>query len=656
MDISIRYYLERIKELGVYEAVNKLYYIMKNKFKKIFVPIESYFAKSCLSDDDLLKLVKYFSLEELLSSLRKARGVKLIVSKNEIDFIRDYYTEKNLLEKKINQADEICSHVFSLLGSGKVKLDPIDWHLDFKSSYRWNPKKYFKLIEPGPKIGVDIKVPWELSRCQHFVVLGQAYWLTGNNKYAQEILNEIEDWIRQNPYPYGVNWRCPMEAGIRAVNWIVGVYFLCDSLYLSDDFLIKLVKSIYQHATHIINNLEKCQEHTNNHYLADIVGLLFISVAFPQFKDADEWKKFAVQEMIAEMQKQVNSDGTDFEGSTAYHRLALEMFFYGYLLCSRNNIVMPENFVHQLWNMFKVTLNIIKPNGNIPQIGDNDNGRFIKFSEGNILDHTYLLGIASILFSDSQFKVDSLEDLEDAVWLFGRKGLDEYKSLELQKYPCIPISFDTGGWYVLKNDEAYLFVVCNKNNGGHFHNDKLSFEMNIKGLDFFVDCGTYSYTSEPQEGNIFRNTRSHNTIVYAKSEQNVIFYSNKAVLFLKDKTNAICLAFAKDYFLGEHFGYGFKHQREMILKDNECIINDLVENYPQCRFVLNLHPDVRVVRIDENRVSLQNGNVKVIVLSLGDGKIALKGSFYSPEYGRKIKTKQICIPLAKKLNEVKITW
>ena len=32
------------------------------------------------------------------------------------------------------------------------------------------------------RAGGDIKGPWEVGRCQHFVVLGQAYWLTGDER------------------------------------------------------------------------------------------------------------------------------------------------------------------------------------------------------------------------------------------------------------------------------------------------------------------------------------------------------------------------------------------------------------------------------------------------------------------------------------------
>ncbi len=54
--------------------------------------------------------------------------------------------------------------------------------------------EYLELDRP-----TDVKVPWELSRCQHFTTLGQAYWLTGDERYAREFVDEVSDWIARNP-------------------------------------------------------------------------------------------------------------------------------------------------------------------------------------------------------------------------------------------------------------------------------------------------------------------------------------------------------------------------------------------------------------------------------------------------------------------------
>ena len=67
----------------------------------------------------------------------------------------------------VARADEVAAHRFDLLGSGPTELGPeIDWLTDFKSGRRW-PLHHGSLLRLAYGDGSDIKVPWELSRCQH---------------------------------------------------------------------------------------------------------------------------------------------------------------------------------------------------------------------------------------------------------------------------------------------------------------------------------------------------------------------------------------------------------------------------------------------------------------------------------------------------------
>ena len=97
----------------------------------------------------------------------------------------------------IQDADKIVGHVFDLLGSGPTNLPyPIDWHVDFKSGYRWSPGVHWQNIEVPVGMG-DIKVPWELSRLQHMPLLAEAYLQGKDEKYLREFRSQLEDWIRK---------------------------------------------------------------------------------------------------------------------------------------------------------------------------------------------------------------------------------------------------------------------------------------------------------------------------------------------------------------------------------------------------------------------------------------------------------------------------
>ena len=119
------------------------------------------------------------------------------------------------------QADDIVfgrisyvTHRFDLLGYRDLDYGAdIDWHLDVVHGKRaprqsWFKVKYLDFDQVG-----DSKITWELNRHQHFVTLAKAYWLTGNEKFVQEIFAQWKQWQQENPYPVGINWASSLEVG-----------------------------------------------------------------------------------------------------------------------------------------------------------------------------------------------------------------------------------------------------------------------------------------------------------------------------------------------------------------------------------------------------------------------------------------------------------
>jgi len=385
-----------------------------------------------MSDKDFLDATEYKTIDEFLNRGRPSFffnfGDKDII----IQTVKKEY--QTTIKETINNADEIRVHTFNLLGSGKTKLsEEIDWHLDFKSGFRWNPKEYY--LGTGKHVTLDddsdVKVPWELSRCQHFVTLGKAYWYAGDEKYAKEFANQVESWIENNPIELGVNWACTMDVAIRAVNWIWGYHFFYDSLSLTRGFKIKFFKSLFLHGRHIINNLEFGLVR-GNHYLSDIVGLIYLGILFQDTKEGKKWLEKGISALKEEMQFQVHPDGVDFEGSISYHRLVTELFLSATLLCLKNNITFPDWYMNRLEKMIEFVVYYTKPDGTAPQIGDNDDGRLhilADYGNWNRLDHQYLLSIGAVLFKRNGFKEAVDKFHEEAFWLLGVEGLNTFDML-----------------------------------------------------------------------------------------------------------------------------------------------------------------------------------------------------------------------------------
>jgi heparinase II/III-like protein len=559
----------------------------------------------------------------------------------------------------IKAANTICEHRFDLLGSGLVNLGwPIDWHSDFKSGYRWNPRQYYAEIRPAPYPGgYDLKVPWELSRCQHFVWLGQAYWLTGDEKYSNEFRAEVEDWIEQNTPEFGVNWACSMDIAIRAVNWLWGYGFFQTSPVLDDDFRIVLCKSLLCHGRHIMANLERTATFAGNHYLSDIVGLVYLGILLPEFKEAQVWREFGLKELEREMFKQVYPDGGNFEASTNYHRLVTELFLSSTLLARLNGHNFSQRFMEQLEKMLELIHQITKPDGTTPVIGDQDNGRLhrLKVWEDPGLewkDFRALLAIGAVLFERSDWGKMCDDQWEEAIWFYGGKTLTAYqKSIADSQIHVQSTEFKDTGLYLMRAEDIYVAVdlgtIGQNGYGGHAHNDTLSFEVFSSGQTWIQDPGTYVYTSDYKARNFFRSTAFHNTLIFPNYEQNRFDALN--LFRLKNESISRLLSWHVEPGLDTYMAGKLRrnkypeitHCRSFFLDRSEraLVITDWVSSMsPTCQSVLHFSPGLNIELIEQPilgaRLTNSNGEDAWIfsVLPVAT-KMQLSAGWISESYG-----------------------
>lgn len=460
-------------------------------------------------------------------------------------------------------AERVLRHEFDLLGSGACMLgDALPWHRDFKTEREW-PLQYSPHIEFSElDRPTDVKVPWELSRCQHFTVLGQAYWLTGDERYAREYVAEVADWIERNPWGQGVNWVCAMDVALRAVSWIWGFHFFADSAACADaGFRGGLLRSLYLHGEWIASHLEKGLVN-GNHYLSDGVGLVFLGCFFQRTASGREWLATGRAIVLDEMLEQVSEDGVDFEGSTAYHRLVMELFLTAYQLLRLNGEQIPAPQWTRLERMAEFVEAYVKPDGLAPLLGDADDGRAQILGRQPIGDHRYLLSTCAVLFARGDFKRGAGAFHEESFWMLGPGGMEGFDRLAAPQAPRGSRGFDAGGYYVLRHGDTHVFVDCAnvgmRGIGGHGHNDILSFELVLDGMPLVTDCGAYLYTASREWRNRFRSTAFHSTIQVDGEELNR-FIGPDFLWTLRDDATPADVSFsreaARDVVRGSHLGY-----------------------------------------------------------------------------------------------------
>ncbi len=573
--------------------------------------------------------------------------------------------EGKFLENIINKGNiEYSKDVWQLIWEIDEYYQPIDWQLDFISGYRWDNKQSIYRLKYGNKIGVDVKVPWELSRFQHLIQMGKMYKKTKDKELLDEFQCQILDFIATNPPYFGVNWLCTMDVAIRAANWVLAFQYFKDNI--NGDFYDIFYSSLMDHQSFIMNNLENDGLFTSNHYLANISGLFILSLALGHPTDWSDITLFAYKELKNEMKKQVYDDGTDFEGSVFYHRLVTEMFFYpvyfsvltdqsveeaNYEKIARNR--WGDEYIDKLYKMFDAIYYLIKPDGRLPQIGDNDCGYFIKWYPEKCKYAICLLYIGSAFFNEDRWKTKFLNRDWDWDILIVKELFpniyEEWKSSGWRNDEDVSFtkSFENSGWHIWRKGKDYFIgvggPVGQAGFGGHSHNHQLSFELMINGKDFIVDSGTYLYTPFPRWRNYFRSVKRHNTVVYDNLEPDPIgknlFYkpdNSHCETKLSGDTN-------KWRFEGKHSGYSF--DVKVVIEKEDNIIKytaHIPDKYKDDSYVVfNLHPLVKTHR-DADRTHLIYDDTTLTILS----QCKPLPSYYSPSYGYIKSTLSLQLPLS----------
>jgi Heparinase II/III-like protein/Heparinase II/III N-terminus len=603
------------------------------------------------------------SSEEVISLRDASDGmVRFIFDQDEQDSLAQQFRQDYpaVADQVIEQADQICRHEFDLLGSGKQSLGAvINWHADLMTKHQWRSLPSALLL---PQIGddsTDIKRVWDLSRCQHFAVLGQAYALTGDEKYAREWVAQMVDWDATNPPLVGPNWMVTMEAAIRIVNWVWGYSFMAHSEGFDDNAHMVFDKNVLSHGRFIMRHLEKY----GNHRFSNFVGLVVLGSLFRnRFEETGQWYEVGLKGFCEEVAKQVHQDGCHFEGSIPYHRLVLEMAATVWLLLDRNDLSLPAETRAAIERMFSFTAAYTRLCRHAPQVGDADDGRLQALTETDMRDHSYLLSLGAVLTGKGEFKVAQAPHAE-AFWLLGEKGLAEYSDLPVASGKHESVGFEKSGCYVLNSDRMCAFVSCRQqhtaDHGAHAHNDHLSFTLTVDGLDFIVDAGTFTYTANLTERNSFRSSRAHNTIIIDGQEINP--FNDSDPFRLKD--NAECrvtewsVEEGRDVLCASHSGYarlGAMVQRKLVLDKGEetLAISDQITGNEmhkiEWRFLFA--PKVEV-RLEDNCVTASRDSAALQLKFKQKEKVnaRIESAWYSPSYGVRKEARRLTVTRACKL-------
>lgn len=585
-----------------------------------------------ISDDALLRLFDGNTFEkrsalELRDHFRERSNPKFFAAFEDPKAAASELRRRwpNAEKEIVDRAERITEGHFDLLGFRDLSFgNPIDWHLEPIAGKRaplvhWSLLNYLDADLFGDK-----KIIWEINRHQYFVTLGQAYWLTGDERYAETFTEHVNSWRDQNPPKLGVNWASSLEVAFRSISWLWALYFFKDSPALSPEIFSAVCKFFYLNARHLETFLSTYFS-PNTHLTGEALGLFYLGTLLPEFKESSRWRKTGLQILLAQLPRHVQSDGVYFEQSSYYHRYTTDFYLHLRILLSANGVAVSPELDEKLRLLLDHLTYITRPDGTTPLFGDDDGGRLITLSHRPANDFRATLATGAALFERPDYKFVAGGAAEETLWLLGPIGvarLDQVAAAEPEK---LSVAFPAGGYYVMRDrwtaKSNYLLFDCGPHgtgNCGHAHADALSFELAVNGRTFLVDPGTYTYTGSKELRDWFRGGSAHNTLTV----DNESFSVPEGPFSWKTIARSECSTWIAegrfDYVVGSHDGFTrlsqpATHTRSVLfIKNNYWVLRDVFESPGDHQLQARFH-------LDSGVAPLYSKDNTVRVISDGNG-------------------------------------
>lgn len=354
---------------------------------------------------------------------------------------------------------------------------------------------------------------WSLNRMMYWKDLGEAWWKTGDAKYANTFVHQLRSWAQAMPMPNmmdegsGSGWR-GLEAGLRAdESWPLAWHRFLSAPEFTDPDLILMLKGFAAHGRYLSEHrVPDPKLPTTNHYLIAWSGLYTVGSLFPEFKPAARWRAEGRTRLVNALQSSLLADGGWYEFAPGYHRWVLEKAVAVYQLAALlgDEKSLPASYLPMLQRAHEWPVKLMAPDRALPKVNDS----------GNDERMTYKPEIAQL------FPASPL--LQWAVSLYhpasvpGPVAPPAWRSLFLESSGYVVLRT---GWGRADN---YACFDVGHLGGWHGHQDKLSLMVWSKGRELLFDGGGGTYdASEYRRYGL--ETESHNTVMVDGLNQNRIY-------------------------------------------------------------------------------------------------------------------------------------
>ena len=327
-----------------------------------------------------------------------------------------------------------------------------------------------------------------LNRHDFFRSLLRAWRDTGDDRYRRCINRHLVDWIDHVPPPgrrsFGAAWRSLETARRATLPWLE-IFFAREPGPVLDVLpRSRMLASLAEHG----RVLRHRHARAGNHRFTELVALAVLAVAWPELREAEAWRDYALPRALRALLDQTYPDGVHTELSNHYHRVVLveaDRLLAVLALCGREaERAEVAARVRAMWDCFAgMTL----PDGTGPLNNDGDR-------EPN----AFYLRDAAARFDNPEWR---------HVASAGAAGQAPAEPPS-RFYPWAGQAVMRDGWHA---GAQWARFDMGPHGSGHQHADQLSLELSIGGRHLLVDPGRYTYRPGPAR-EYMKGAAGHNVV------------------------------------------------------------------------------------------------------------------------------------------------
>lgn len=461
------------------------------------------------------------SWEAVLENFRVSRGRPVLLDRARAGVIAERYPTH--VAALVQRAEDVFAGRVGYFGYPSVRLgSPVDWNHDLVTGFRW-PAIAARRIDHRTA-PADPKWIWELNRLQHLPWLAQAWLFTGEDRFAELALDQLDSWIEQNPVDRGIAWRGAFEAGIRSLSVVIAIQGLRDSAALTPDRFERIVRMLAASA-------DRCWRHrsrfssANNHLVGELAGMAAIAMLIPEMRLAAQWEERATAALRVEASRQILSDGAGAEQAVAYQVFTAELLLVITALLRSRGEAPPPEMMSAIARSAEYLACLVGHADPAPRYGDDDEGFALRLGAEAVRTVRDHLGIVGAFLGEVSLQKAGGMSLT-AAWMESVNG-EPPTEMASSSLASSAGSFlaPQGGLVVLRSGGrrltmdvgplGYLAIAA------HGHADALAVTLSVEGMDLIGDPGTASYYGHPDWRKAHRGTRSHSTVTVDGQDQSV---------------------------------------------------------------------------------------------------------------------------------------